>query len=153
MRDNMKGIIPPPLIFVICILLAFLLHWLWPAYIFSGYLWVRIPIGGHLLFISGIMAIHAFRQMKKLNTQIGFDASTTAIVTEGPFRFSRNPLYLSLIILYLAITFLFGSLWFILLLCIMIFLFIDIVKSEEYYLESKFGESYLNYKNKVRRWV
>jgi len=153
MRNKVKGIIPPPLILLMCLILGFLLDQIWPADVLSGYLWIRIAIAGHLIFISGIMALHAFRQMKKVSTQIGFDSTTTVLITDGSFRISRNPLYLSLMILFLAITLLIDSLWFFIILGILMFIFNDIAKSEERYLESEFGEVYLNYKNKVRRWI
>ena len=80
--------------------------------------------------------------------------STIKIVQEGPFRFSRNPLYLSLLILLFGISVLIVSFWLLFTLPILYILFLfKAVKPEEEYLAKKFGEDYLAYSSKVRRWI
>ena len=80
-------------------------------------------------------------------------ASSLAIVTEGPLRFSRNPLYLSLLGMYLGITLLFNALWPLLLVVpLLIVTHYGIIRREERYLEAKFGDPYRAYKARVRRW-
>jgi protein-S-isoprenylcysteine O-methyltransferase Ste14 len=78
----------------------------------------------------------------------------TALITEGPFRFTRNPLYLSLALLYLGIGLWLGALWPIVLLpALMLLVQQLVVLREEAYLESRFGDAYRTYRNRVRRWL
>jgi len=92
--------------------------------------------------------------MHRAGTNVRPDRPATALVTGGPFRFSRNPLYLSLITLYVGITLLFDALWpLILLVPVLAFVHWGIVKREEHYLELKFGDAYRDYKTRVRRWI
>jgi protein-S-isoprenylcysteine O-methyltransferase Ste14 len=75
-------------------------------------------------------------------------------VDEGPFKFSRNPMYLSLVVLLIALSILFLSIWFFLssvVLCLVLDRFA--VAPEEVYLAQKFGDRYVEYKTRVRRWI
>ncbi len=79
---------------------------------------------------------------------------TTAIVTEGPYRFTRNPIYLSLAVLYAGLAVMANALWsLLLLLAVMLIIHYAVILPEERYLEQKFGEEYRSYKAKVRRWL
>src|SRR4029434_8133859 len=79
---------------------------------------------------------------------------TTAIVASGPFRFSRNPLYLALTLLYLGLTLAFNTWWGIVVLVpVLIIMHRGVVQREERYLEQKFGETYRQYRSKVRRYL
>jgi protein-S-isoprenylcysteine O-methyltransferase Ste14 len=79
---------------------------------------------------------------------------TTAIVTKGPFRYSRNPLYVSLTLLYLGVALIINVLWIVLLVVpVLVVMQRGVIGREEAYLERKFGEKYLSYKARVRRWV
>ena len=92
--------------------------------------------------------------MKRAGTNIRPDQPTLAIVSDGPFRFTRNPLYLALTGLYLSVTLLVDALWPLLsLVPALAVLRWGVVAREERYLEVKFGEQYRAYKSRVRRWV
>jgi len=79
---------------------------------------------------------------------------STAVVTSGPFRFSRNPLYLALTLLYIGLTLAFNTWWGIVMLVpLLIIMHRGVVQREERYLEQKFGESYRQYRSKVRRYL
>lgn len=153
MRVNLKGTFPPPLIFAAFLMLGLALHWISPIDISSRYLLVRLAIGGHLLFVAGTIAFQTFWLMRKNNTPIDFNKPTTAIVTRGPFRFTRNPLYLSLLMLYAGIAILVNSLWFLPFLIGMLVLFNGIAKREEEYLVETFRKDYIDYRKRVRRWL
>jgi protein-S-isoprenylcysteine O-methyltransferase Ste14 len=79
---------------------------------------------------------------------------TTALVVHGPYRFTRNPMYVGFAILYLGLTLLVNSVWPLVLFPVMITLLEKLVIArEEAYLEAKFGDEYRAYKARVRRWI
>ena len=147
-------IFQPPLIFFALLGIGFLLDYLVPLKLYSG-LWLARIIGGGILFlISGSLALAAFWVL--INNKTPFDPSkpTVVIVWDGPFRISRNPMYLSLLILLLGVAVLTGSIWMFLAIPPLFIIFdIGVVQPEEDSLEQKFGEEYLAYKSKVRRWL
>ena len=79
---------------------------------------------------------------------------TTAIVVHGPYRFTRNPMYVSLVGLYAGVTLFVNSAWpLILLPAVVLLVQRQVIAREEAYLEAKFGEEYRAYKARVRRWI
>lgn len=94
------------------------------------------------------------RTMQAAGTNIDPTRPATAIVTSGPFRFTRNPLYLALTILYLGLTVALDTWWGVVVMVpLLIVMHRGVVLREERYLEVKFGESYRAYKARVRRWL
>jgi protein-S-isoprenylcysteine O-methyltransferase Ste14 len=92
--------------------------------------------------------------MRRTDTPIDPRKSVSKLVSDGPFRYTRNPAYLSLIMIYTGITALRNALWPILLLPLVLYVtHRDQIEREEQYLERIFGEEYLTYKTSVRRWV
>jgi protein-S-isoprenylcysteine O-methyltransferase Ste14 len=82
------------------------------------------------------------------------DKPVPRLTTEGPFRYSRNPSYLALTLLYAGIAVLRNSLWAILLLPVVVGVMQrEVIGREERYLERTFGEEYVVYKTSVRRWL
>jgi protein-S-isoprenylcysteine O-methyltransferase Ste14 len=111
-----------------------------------------IALGVLGIACAGAIAISAFRSMKRASTAVNPSQPTTAIVSDGAFSWSRNPIYLSLTLLYIGIALLFSSLWSLLLLLpLLVIVQIGVVQREESYLERKFGDEYLRYKATVRR--
>jgi protein-S-isoprenylcysteine O-methyltransferase Ste14 len=111
-------------------------------------------IGVLFVLASFPIAITALRALRQAKTTFDTMKPTTAIVTSGPFRYSRNPLYVSLTLLYLGVSLLINSLWIVLLVIPLLGVIQrGVIAREEVYLERKFGEEYLNYKSRVRRWV
>ena len=94
------------------------------------------------------------RTMRGADTTLDVDKPVSCLVRDGPFRYSRNPGYLSLAILYAGIASLRNALWAILLLPLLVLVTRrELIEREERYLERTFGEEYLAYKRRVRRWV
>ena len=92
--------------------------------------------------------------MKRAGTNIRPDQPTLALASDGPFRFTRNPLYIAVTGLYLGIALLVNALWpLVLLIPVLAVLRWGVVGREERYLEAKFGEPYRAYKARVRRWI
>lgn len=106
------------------------------------------------LLASGVLALSASLTLRKKKTPVNPGKPTTAIVTGGPYRYTRNPLYLSLLLLYIGISVLVGSLWPFLFLPLLFAVFhYGMVLREERYLEGKFSAEYLDYRSRVRRWI
>lgn len=79
---------------------------------------------------------------------------TNALVTTGPYRFTRNPIYLGFLLIYLGFTFLAGSLWGIVISPFLVWTVTHaIIHAEEEYLEKKFEDQYREYSSQVRRWI
>ena len=131
-----------------------MLEYFLPIHPISLSLIPRVIVGCIFILISGYFAASAFVVLIKNKTSFDTSKSTTKIVTDGSFRFSRNPLYLSLLLLLFGIAVLMFSIWLFFTIPILYILFLfKAVKPEESYLSQKFGEEYLEYSAKVRRWV
>jgi protein-S-isoprenylcysteine O-methyltransferase Ste14 len=151
-KDNAGVVAPPPLIFLSGILLGGLVSYF---YYFPFLLPMLANVLGILLLIAGAsLPLIAFLQMRKVKTHIEPWQPTTTIISDGVYRFSRNPIYLGLTLIYLGLTCLFNSVWFLPFLpLVLMAIHYGVILREEHYLENKFGEEYLNYKRRVRRWI
>ena len=102
---------------------------------------------GYLLVLVGIgLPFGAAGRIMQAHTTLDPHGSVTEIVTSGPYRFSRNPIYLGFVCFLVGFTFIFRTYWGLILSQL-------VIKYEEAYLEKKFGEVYTNYKSRVRRWL
>ncbi|MBY0427335.1 MAG: isoprenylcysteine carboxylmethyltransferase family protein [Cytophagales bacterium] len=150
-NDNANVVIFPPLLFVITALLALSSKLITPA--------IAIPIvfqevGYFLGGIGGVVLVLAVRQLNIYGTTVHPDGSTTVIVSNGIFRYSRNPIYLSFTLLYLGVVLVANAiLGLVLILPLLIMTQKGIIEREEKYLLKKFGEEYAQYKSTVRRWI
>lgn len=151
-QDNAGLRIPPPLLYVAPLGLGVLLNLVFPVRLLpTG---TALLVGGGIAVLSFALGLPAFLLMRRAGTSVKPHLPTTAIVTRGPFRLTRNPLYLSLLVLYLGLALMANALWALLFLPVLAILvhFLAILP-EERYLEQKFGAAYLNYKARVRRWL
>jgi protein-S-isoprenylcysteine O-methyltransferase Ste14 len=112
-------------------------------------------IAGVLIVVMSILlGGWASITMPRAGTNINPAKPALAIVSSGPFRFTRNPIYLANTIVYLALAMIFNTLWpFVLFVPMFLVLDRGIIRREERYLEAKFGDAYLAYKARVRRWL
>jgi protein-S-isoprenylcysteine O-methyltransferase Ste14 len=150
--DNPGVIAPPPLIYAGALAMGLLAN--------RRYRLAFLPRGlsrvlGWPLIAGGLAVGYlGFSEMKRAGTNLDPREPTTTIVTGGPFRFTRNPLYLSMTLIYVGITALANALAPLFLLPIVLQLMRrGVIEREERYLERKFGEEYLSYKARVRRWL
>jgi protein-S-isoprenylcysteine O-methyltransferase Ste14 len=153
-QDTANIIAPPPVLFFSCLVGSYLLDLLVPWRVLDLYGWSRISISISLFTASGVIVLLAWRALKRHKTPADPSEPTTALVCEGPFRFSRNPFYISLLLLYLSLSTLVGSVW--MLMCVVtLFLLLDygVVRREEQYLLQRFGDQYRSYMKAVRRWI
>ncbi len=150
-KDAPGVIAPPPLILLGFLLVGFLMDTLWPLPLLPAM--VQYPLGAVLIAAGILVFVLAVREMLKAGTNIPTRRPTTAIVNSGPYKYSRNPIYLSAGIAYVGIAIMADSVWLLLLLKpFLVTLSFGVIDREEKYLEGKFGEDYRNYKAAVRRW-
>jgi len=152
--DQPSIIAPPPVLFFACLGTGCLLEWLYPIGPLGLGRAARAGVGGGLFLISSGIAVLSFHVLLKNQTPIDPHKPAARIVREGPFRFSRNPLYGSLLVLLVAMAAMLNSLWLILLLPVLIVLLdLGVVRPEERFLIKKFGDEYASYLSDVRRWL
>jgi protein-S-isoprenylcysteine O-methyltransferase Ste14 len=154
-KDNPGVIAPPPLIFLSGLLLGGIVQWFYPLYIFPPeYLFVARS-SGVLLIIFGLGIIFAAKmKMQKANTNIEPWKPTNAIISDGIYSYSRNPIYVAMVLIYLGVTFVFNAVWFLpFLILVLMAMQYGVILREERYLQEKFGKNYSDYKKKVRRWI
>jgi protein-S-isoprenylcysteine O-methyltransferase Ste14 len=142
----------PPLLLVASLGVGFLLRWLAPSPVLTST--ASAMIGPTIVTLSFGVFFWAAGTMLRGHASIPTNTPTGAIVTGGPFRFSRNPIYLSMILLQLGVGVWVKSVWFFVLAAISVALLTwGVIVREERYLERKFGAEYLSYKSRVRRWI
>src|SRR3954454_20600929 len=151
--SNHAGVwIPPPLLYVLPLLLARLLQTVIPL----PFLPAGIGAGAAVLcFIVGIvLCIWSIGLFRRSKTSLVPVKPTATLVLRGPYKLSRNPMYLGLLCLYLAAAFWLNSVWALVLVPLVIGIVQRVViEKEERYLEQQFGETYRQYKAHVRRWI
>ena len=142
----------PPLIFAVFAAVGIGLHLIVPVPLLPH--WPVRLVGIALSLLAGALATWARRVMKAAGTNIRPDLPALTIVRDGPYRFTRNPMYLSLCLLQVAIGFLVND-WLALLLVVPLALILHfgVILREERYLEAKLGEQYLALKRRVSRWL
>ena len=107
-----------------------------------------------ILFAGSLLAAWSMFEFRRPGTSLAQDTPTTTLVTSGPFRFSRNPIYVGFVLLMVGFSLSFRSLWALLLIAPTTFAIQRFtVSREEAYLEREFGEDYVSYKRSVRRWL
>jgi protein-S-isoprenylcysteine O-methyltransferase Ste14 len=145
--------IHPPLLFAVPLVIGVLLGLFFPVKLLPTSAALIAGGGIALLAFLGI-GLPAFRAMRRARTTLNPNEPSTALVTGASFHFTRNPLYLSLALVYSGLALMANALWALLLLPVVVVLvhFLVIVP-EERYLEQKFGEQFLSYKSRVRRWL
>lgn len=145
----------PPMIYLAAIAVGVLLNVLYPLP------WLGQPLSGILFAIGSLMIaafvalnISAIYTMRRAGTTVRPDRGADHLVTDGPFAFSRHPLYLAGTLLILGIGLVSGIAWF-LPLAILAALAVQklAIEREERHLQARFGTRYLEYASRVRQWI
>ncbi len=142
----------PPLLLLASLALGFLLTWFAPLPLLT--LPASGRIGPAIVVLSFALFMWAVATMLRGRASIPTNTPTDAIVTGGPYRLSRNPIYLSMILLQVGVGIWTASLWFFILAAVCVALLTSgVILREERYLTRKFGDAYLSYRSRVRRWI
>ena len=150
--DNPGTKLPPPILLIVMVLAGYCLQQLWALELTSGPRWplaAWVPIGsGVFILVSGWV------QFFRAETSVLHHRPANHLIQSGLYRFSRNPIYVSALLLQLGIALMMNNLWIILLIPVSKVIFDRyVIAGEEAYLERAFGDSYLDYKRSVRRWL
>ena len=152
-NDNPGVLIWPPVLLASSLAASILAHLAFPIRLFQAAQLTRIA-GVVLALFSGFCALWASRVMTAAGTNVRPDRPAITIVKAGPFRFTRNPMYVSQCILQIGVALMMNSataLLFVVPLALV--LHFGVIKREERYLTAKFGQDYLAFKSRVRRWL
>ena len=144
----------PPFIFLGFLVAATVLEAIAPLPLFGAHAIARYVTGAVLALGGFVMIGLGTRRFVAAGTNIPPNLPTTALVVEGIYGLTRNPLYLGSTLVYVGLSVAAGSLWAILLLVPLLWVMnVGVIAREERYLERKFGDAYRTYKARVRRWV
>lgn len=151
-QDAPGILLPPPLTYLVALIAGLILdkrsHL---PFLPRG---VARALGWPLLFGGVLLNGWFYFTMRRADTSIDPREPVSKLTTDGPFRYTRNPAYLSMTMVYAGTASIRNASWAILLLPAVLFVIQrDQIGREERYLERVFGEEYLQYKSKVRRWV
>jgi protein-S-isoprenylcysteine O-methyltransferase Ste14 len=151
--DTAQVVIRPPLAWALAVIVGFALDWLMPLpFVPAG-----MPAGwlGGAVFAAALALLAwAIATITGAGSNVPTNRPTMSIVETGPYRLTRNPIYLAMMLALVGLAIAFDNLW--LLLTLVAFALViryGVVAREEAYLDRKFGEVYRGYRAHVRRWV
>ena len=142
----------PPLVYAVSMFIGLAIEQLLPLVSIPG-TWRAGP-AVVLIALAGLLIAPTVMRFRKADTTFDVRKAATTLITDGPYRYSRNPGYLALTLLYLGVGVLLSSAWvYVLVVPTLLIINVAVVRKEEQHLESQFGEEYLRYKTAVRRWL
>jgi protein-S-isoprenylcysteine O-methyltransferase Ste14 len=151
--DTAQVLIRPPIAWILAVVAGLALNWLMPL----PFLPVGMPagwIGGVVFVIALVLFAWAISTMTRAGSNVPTNLPTTTIVENGPYRFTRNPIYLAMMLGLVGLAVGFDSLWLLAMLVpFAAVIRFGVVAREEAYLDRKFGDVYRHYRSRVRRWV
>jgi protein-S-isoprenylcysteine O-methyltransferase Ste14 len=151
--DTAQVMIRPPLAWGLAVISGLALDWIMPL----PFLPADLPTGwlGAIVFAFALALVAwAIVTMTRAGSNVPTNRPTTTIVESGPYRFTRNPIYLGMFLGLAGLAIAFDTLW--LLMTLVPFGLViryGVVAREEAYLERKFGDVYRGYRSRIRRWL
>ena len=150
--DSAQVMIRPPLAWGLAVIAGLALDWLVPL----PFLPADLPTGwiGAMVFAFALALVAwAIVTMTRAGSNVPTNRPTTTIVESGPYRFTRNPIYLGMFLGLTGLAVAFDTLWLLMMLVpFALVIRYGVVAREEAYLERKFGDAYRHYRARVRRW-
>lgn len=153
-HPNTSGVVvPPPVLYLCTFLTGSIIQIVYPLKL-SDSTSISLLIASCLFIPSVVFARWAFITMRHAGTSASHSKPSASLSIHGPYRFSRNPIYVAMTGIYLGAVFLVNAVWPLLLLIpLLIFMHWFVIVKEERYLTQKFGQTYFEYKSNVRRWL
>jgi protein-S-isoprenylcysteine O-methyltransferase Ste14 len=144
---------PPPVLYIGVLLIGLALQAVFPFRLFSASS-AHVLFGSLLIALSAAFARWSFLTMRRIGTTANPRKPSEALATDGPFQFSRNPIYVAMTGLYVGASILANAAWPLILLGPLLLLMDwGVIRREERYLSGKFGDAYTDYMARVRRWL
>jgi protein-S-isoprenylcysteine O-methyltransferase Ste14 len=142
----------PPLVYLAGLIIGFAANiWMAIKVVPNSIAWI---FGGILIICGAALPGSALFKFKQVGTTVRPDRAARTLVTAGPYKLTRNPMYLGLAIVYLGIAIAGQSVWALILLPVVLAIIQRwAIEPEEAFLERRFGAQYISYKEKVRRWI
>ena len=152
MEDHADVVGRPPVVTLAALAVGVVLHLVVPVEIVPGLAtWV---LGIPVAIVSLALFLASVREFSRHGTPVRGTEPVATIVATGPYRFSRNPIYLSFVLLQLGLALTANSVWILLMVIpTLLYLSFGVIAREESYLARKFGDEYGGYRNSVRRWL
>ena len=156
MSDSHSGVpnvrIIPPLVYLAGVVIGIVISiWIPTKIVPSSLAWT---LGGFLLICGAVLAGSAILKFKNVGTPVRPDRAANTLVVVGPYRITRNPMYLGLALVYVGIALADQSVWALILLPVVLSIIQRrAIEPEEAFLERRFGADYISYKENVRRWI
>src|SRR5499426_161291 len=146
------GLVRPPLVYLISLVSGFMIHFVVPVSFLPVSL--AVPLGVPLVAVAIALFSYSIARFRAARTPVPARKPTTTIVRAGPYRFSRNPIYLAFSLFQLGIALWVNSVWLLATLVGAVALMhYFVIRREEEYLARRFGAQYLDYKASVHRWL
>jgi protein-S-isoprenylcysteine O-methyltransferase Ste14 len=146
------GFVRPPIVYLLSIVVGLVLHAIWPVRIVPRAL--GASVGAVIVLLAIALFITAVRTFRRAGTPVPGNQPTTTIVRDGPYRFTRNPIYLAFSLLQLGLALWVNTLWLLLtLVAAFTLMSFVVIPKEERYLERRFPGEYRSYTESVRRWL
>ena len=152
-HDRSNAVVRPPLALALAVLGGLVAERLIPLPFLPESV-PRIWAGSAVLVLGLALGASAIATLRQAGTRVETSKPTTAIVSRGPYRVTRNPIYLGMLAILIGLAIALNTAW--LLVALVPFYLIirfGVIAREEAYLERKFGDTYLSYKSRVRRWI
>ena len=144
----------PPLLHLLGLVAGLLVHFIWKSWGFLPETWIGHAAGWPVVVLAVLLMGWTLRTMSRSGEDPDPGKPTSALISTGPFSITRNPLYVTITLLYIGIALIVDTIWmFIFLPVALLHVHFVVIVREERYLEQLFPEEYVGYRAQVRRWI
>lgn len=146
---------PPPFYYLLGLIVGFVIQYFYPVYLARpGHRQIMYTLGAIWIVLGLVLFIWALLTFRRAGTSPIPHIPTTALTGNGPYRLTRNPMYLAMALFSVGVSLTANALWPLLSVPVAMVL-IDrlVIRKEEHYLDAKFGDAYRQYRSRVRRWL
>ena len=153
-KDNQQvpKLFHPPIIALVLLLISVFLHFVFPI---NKFIYFPYSLTGVLLIVLGFkILIWGKFTFQRKGVELIPGSKSSNLIEDGPFKFTRNPMYLGFVLILVGISFIFGSISaFLAPIVFFLIIHFSFIPFEEKHMEKQFGKGYLDYKKRVRKWV